>query len=90
MVISRERVVIYVLIILLIISFVYIFIMKISSLRVDSFNQGVLIGYQNAVGELFIQSETCKPISVFAGNKTLEIIPIKCLKTADNTNSKIE
>lgn len=90
MAISKERVIIYVLIILLVISFVYIAFIKFNSLKVNTFNQGVLTGYQNAVGELFLQSESCKPISVFAGNKTLELISVKCLKMAGTEEKKIE
>ena len=76
---KKEKIIIYVLAILLVFSMSYIMFMNYQNTKTSLLQQGAQLGYQQAVLEVLQQAEICQPIPIWAGNKTKELIAIDCL-----------
>ncbi len=85
---KKEKIIIYVLLILLVAALIYIAAIKINNVKENSFRLGSLFGYQQVVDEMIKQSESCKPVSVWKENKTVNFIDVECLrqKSAETDN----
>lgn len=76
----------YVIIIMLVIllgTVAYIFFDKYNNAQavrdMGSFQQGVQIGYQQAIIQLVQQASTCQPVPIFIENQTINMIAVDCL-----------
>ena len=87
---KKEKIIIYVLAILLVIAIFYIISSKYQSVKLASFQQGIQIGYQNAVDQLIQQTLTCQPVSLFKENKTISVIAIQCLQQKAPSQAALE
>lgn len=77
------NVLIIILIILLLASIGYILFDKYRTTKAQEqlsfFQQGVQIGYEQAILQLIQQASTCQPVPVFANNQTINMIAVECL-----------
>ena len=80
---SREKIIISVLVILLIISVGYIvvnsFVEKLQAEAQQAFQNGYNQGINDAVVTLYQQTENCQPATIRIGNVTREVIDTACL-----------
>jgi hypothetical protein len=80
--------VITILVILLACAVVYIGIGKYKERQIAKEQALVQQGYQAAVVQLMQEAATCQPVSVYAGNATMQLIAVECLQaTPLETNS---
>lgn len=80
----KQRILITILIILLIIASGYILIDKYNEKKqkeqLDIFQQGLQQGYEQAVIQIMQQAITCQQVPLFVGNQTINVIAIECLQ----------
>ena len=87
---NKEKMIICVLAVLLVIAVVYIGVTKYQAAKQEKENgliqQGVRIGYEQAVIQLMNEASSCKEVPVFYNNGTanfnMTIIAVECLKQA--------
>lgn len=48
--------------------------------QIQIFEQGVQVGYQQAVVQIMQQLSTCNQVPLFAGNASLNAIAVECLQ----------
>ena len=94
--ISRERIWIFVLAILLVVAAVYIGISKYRESKAERdfglVQQGAQIGYEQAVVDLMKQASTCEQVPLYynngTANFTISIIAVDCLQQAPQSLNK--
>lgn len=77
--ITKQKIIIYILAILLVLALGYILIDKYNAYTL---RKGAQIGYQQAVEQLIQQAVTCQPVSIYKENKSIDLISIQCLQQA--------
>ena len=72
------------LVLALVLALGYIVIDKFQAARQEEamqiFQQGVQVGYEQAVLQLIQQALTCQTVPVYAGNTTINVIAVECLQ----------
>jgi len=50
--------------------------------QLDILQQGVQLGYEQAILQVMQQASTCQQVPLFAGNQTMNLIAVACLPQA--------
>ena len=77
--IKNPKLVIIVLVVLLVLAVMYIAVLKYKEGQAVVFQQGVRIGYEQAISQLIQQVQTCQQVGVNLGNQTVDVIAVECL-----------
>ena len=81
---KKTNIIILVLVVLLILSVGYIIYNSYSQVQsekqISIYQQGVQLGYVQAVSQLFQQAITCQQVPVTFNNQTINIIAVECLQ----------
>ena len=81
---TREKLAIIVLSVLLLLAAGYIAFLKYEEQKQQEltgvFNQGVQAGYQQAVILLFQEASTCRQVPVMVQNQTINVFAVECLQ----------
>ena len=82
--VTKQRLVILFLVAALVVSLAYIAVNRYEEARqseqTNIFQQGLQTGYQQAIIEMMQQASTCQQVPLYAGNTTLKIVAVDCLK----------
>ena len=82
---KKINIVVFILALLLIAALGYIIIDKYRAAQqrqqLSVFQQGIQVGYQQAILQLIQQVETCQQVPVTFQNKTINVISVDCLGT---------
>jgi Tfp pilus assembly protein PilO len=82
--VTKQRLVILFLAAALVVTLAYIAVTRYEEARqkeqTNIFQQGIQTGYQQAIIQMMQQASTCQQIPLYAGNITLKIIAVDCLK----------
>jgi hypothetical protein len=88
----KEKTIILVLILLLILAGAYIGFTKYNSWRSGQeqqiFTQGAQYGYEQAVIQIVQQSLSCQPVPLRVQNETINIIAVDCLSLGGGNGTK--
>lgn len=72
--------------ILLVLAVCYIFYDKYSEIQIQKqitvYQQGMQLGYQQALGQLLQQAATCQQVPVTLDDQTVNLIAVECLQAA--------
>ena len=77
---KNPRLIITVLLVLLVLASVYIVVLKYRERQAVVFQQGMNVGYEQAITQLMQQAQTCQQVTINLGNQTLDMIAVDCLK----------
>lgn len=90
---SREKLIILVLAVLLIAAVCYICVAKHKSAEAEresaAYRQGAQQGYEYAILQVMQESIGCKPVSVYTQNKTMNLIDVACLNLGLQGNGSL-
>lgn len=82
--VTKQKLIILFLAAALLISLAYIAVTRYEEARqteqTNIFQQGMQAGYQQAIIQTMQQASTCQHVPLYAGNITLKIIAVDCLK----------
>jgi hypothetical protein len=80
---SIQNIIIVVLLILLSVSFTYIFTNYITQKKQvqdqEVFNQGKELGYKQAIVEIIQKAVTCEFVPLYVGNQSINLLAIECI-----------
>ncbi|MBU0466042.1 MAG: hypothetical protein KJ718_04570 [Nanoarchaeota archaeon] len=80
----KQRILMTILFVLLILSIGYILIDKYNEKRqqeqLNAFQQGAQAGYEQAVIQIVQQALTCQSVPLYVENQTINVIAVECLQ----------
>jgi len=83
MMFNKQGKIIFVLFIALVIAMAYIAVDRYNEVKaqeqLDILQQGVQIGYQQAILQIMQQASTCQQVPLFADDQTMNLISVECL-----------
>jgi flagellar basal body-associated protein FliL len=82
MVAHKERIIIIVLAVLLLVAAGYIGYAYVAGMQQNAFSQGAQYGYSQSVVDLLKQASTCQEVPVRYQNLTLNMVAVECLQRA--------
>lgn len=85
----NQKTVMVFLLVLLVLALAYIVFDKYTEYReqqkYEAFQEGVQVGYEQAVVQVMQQLATCQPVPLYVGNQTLNAVAVECLQQAQQT-----
>ncbi|HLC57412.1 MAG TPA: hypothetical protein VJH95_02475 [Candidatus Nanoarchaeia archaeon] len=76
-----------ILLILLAISLTYIAVDKYQESKqqqlLTAYQQGIQLGYEQAIIQLVQQASTCQPVPIYIQNQSISLVAVACLKQPD-------
>lgn len=79
---DRQKVLLVVISAALLVSLAYILAGEYQRNQFSAYQQGVQVGYTEAVRQLLSQVSTCQQVPVTLENQTLNVIAVECLQQA--------
>lgn len=94
--VNKQSVTIFILVLLLLLAVGYMGTTRYQSAKqseqLNILQQGVQLGYEQAITQLMQQASTCQPVPIWVGNqtvnKTLNLIAVECLQAQQQTPSE--
>lgn len=82
----NQKTVVVFLLVLLVLALAYIVFDKYTDYRAQEqfevYQEGIQVGYEQAILQMMQQLATCQPVPLYAGNQSLNAVAVECLQQA--------